>query len=80
MNRLFHLTALSLALGLSACGAGSEQAPPAATATQGAAPLPDPAEAGLVTPEEAAEQAQEEIDATNAGAELERLQREIGGG
>jgi hypothetical protein len=54
-------------------GGGAEPAPQAgATET-----LPDPAEAGLVTPEEAARTAEESIDASNAESELERLQREI---
>jgi hypothetical protein len=39
--------------------------------------LPDPAEAGLISPEDAAQAAQETIDAANAEAELERLRREI---
>ena len=60
--------------GAAACSGGqgpSEGAPAAAVE------LPDPAEAGLISPEEAAQAAQETIDAANAEAELERLQREI---
>jgi len=39
--------------------------------------LPSPSEAGLVTPEEAAQTAAESIDASNAENELQKLQQEI---
>jgi len=61
-------------LALAACSGGGE---PSAAPEASEETLPDPAEAGLVTPEEAAQDAEEAIDASNAESELEKLQREI---
>lgn len=61
-----------------ACSGGGEAQESGRAAA--AVELPDPAEAGLVTPEEAAQAARETIDASNAEDELARLQREIGQG
>jgi len=66
--------ALTLA---AACGGESAETAPAPSG--GAEPMPA-AEEPLPTPEEAAAEAEESIDASNADAELERLQKELGGG
>jgi hypothetical protein len=75
------LTAAGLSIALAvACSQASEEAPSASSSQEAAAPLPDPAEAGLVTPEEASQEAEAAIDPSNAESELEALQREVGGG
>lgn len=61
---------------VAACSGGAGEERPAA-GSEAAQALPDPSEAGLVTPEEAAQAAQESIDAANAESELEQLRREI---
>lgn len=71
---LLPLAGAALLLGGAGCSAEEGTPRPAPTA---AVELPDPVEAGLVSPEEAARTAQETIDAANAEAELERLRREI---
>ena len=43
-------------------------------------PLPDPVAEGVKTPEQAAKEAQAGINASNAEAELQKLEKEIGGG
>jgi hypothetical protein len=58
---------------LGACSGGGPEDP----SDRAAVELPDPAEAGLISPQEAAQAAQETIDAANAEDELERLRREI---
>lgn len=63
---------------VAACG--GESAPSAAPAGSGSAAAEPAAEEPLPTPEEAAAAAEESIDASNADAELERLQEELGGG
>jgi hypothetical protein len=68
---------------LAACG--SEAADSSATDRNGDGSQPAPAaepatEEALPTPEEAAAEAQQEIDAANADAELQRLQEELEGG
>jgi hypothetical protein len=42
--------------------------------------LPDPAAEGVKSPEEAAQEAQKSINSSNAEAELQKLEQEIGGG
>lgn len=42
--------------------------------------LPDPVAEGVQTPEEAAQAAEKSINASNAEAELQKLEQEIGGG
>jgi hypothetical protein len=72
-----HVAAASLLLPLAlACSAETAEPAPSADAVE---TLPDPAEAGLVSPQEAARTAEESIDASNAEDELARLQRELGG-
>ena len=74
-QRLLTLGGAALLLGGAASCSGGQGSPEAAPTA--AVELPDPAEAGLISPEDAAQAAQETIDAANAEAELERLRREI---
>jgi len=74
------LALLGLLLPQASSCSGKDAAPQVEAADRPGSTLPDPAEAGLVTPEEAAQAAQEAIDPSNAEAELERLRREIEGG
>ena len=71
---------LSLALASLTAPACSDASEAETGSESSAAALPDPAESGLMSPEEAAQEAEAAIDASNADSELERLKREIEAG
>ena len=60
---------------LTGCSKSTEAGAPPADET-----LPDPAASGVKTPEQAAQEAKAGINASNAEAELQKLEQEIGGG
>lgn len=60
---------------LTGCSKSTEAGAPPADET-----LPDPAASGVKTPEQAAQEAKAGINSSNAEAELQKLEQEIGGG
>lgn len=79
MNALKSLPALVFPLlavfPLTGCSKSTEAGAPPADES-----LPDPTAEGVKTPEQAAKEAQAGINSSNAEAEMQKLEQEIGGG